>query len=75
MQDNIADDIVTGCEAIGAFIGADARRTHYLLTNGLIAGAFKEGKVWRLLKSVYVADVRAKASQSAAPAKAKTRAA
>ena len=63
--DDIAKDTVIGCEAIGAYIGSDPRRVHYMASRGQLPGAFRLGRSWALLKSVYAAEIRARATRTA----------
>jgi hypothetical protein len=48
--DDFTDDLLTGAEAIAAYIRETERRTYYLLKAGLIP-AFREGAKWRTTKS------------------------
>ena len=52
MTDNepLAEDLLTGAAEIGVFVGADTRRTFYLLEHKLIP-AFKIGRIWQARKS------------------------
>ena len=47
---SLADDILRGAEAIGAFIGLEARQTFHCLQAGNLP-ATKEGKIWVSTKS------------------------
>jgi hypothetical protein len=47
---SLADDLLKGADAIGAFLGANRRRVFYLLELGLIPCG-KEGNVWICSKS------------------------
>lgn len=49
-SDDLADDILRGAVAIGAFIGIDPRKAFHLLQLGEIP-AMKEGRIWTSTKS------------------------
>lgn len=48
--ETIADDLLKGCPAIGAFIGKTARETLWAIERGWIP-AWREGHTWCALKS------------------------
>jgi hypothetical protein len=50
VETSLADDIIRGADAIGAFIGLDPRQTFYNLQRGVIP-ATKEGRLWVTTKS------------------------
>ena len=62
--EGIAQDTVRGSDAISQFINEDPRRTYYLLSKGLVPGAFQRGRSWYLLKSVYVSETKAHAMRA-----------
>jgi hypothetical protein len=44
-------DLIKGMEQIAGFVGEDVRRCYYLAERGMLPGVFKQGGVWRGLKS------------------------
>jgi hypothetical protein len=60
------DLIVGGVGAIAAEMGETERRTHYLLSKGLVPGAFKRGGRWFALRSKMRAGFHRLASGEAA---------
>lgn len=53
-NDNIADDVLKGAEAIAAFIGEDTRAIFYMIANGKIPH-YRVGQNIRGRKSVLLA--------------------
>ncbi len=51
---SLADDLLTGAEEIGKFIGKTTRQTYYLLENREIPG-FKLGAIWHGRKTTFLA--------------------
>ena len=67
--DDISSDTVFGIEAMSKFAGIPERKTYHLATSGKLPGAFRMGRTWAMLKSVYVDTLRERALQSAKQAK------
>ena len=49
----LKDDLIVGAAAIAEFRGETKRRTYHLLESGQMAGAYKHGGIWNLLKSIH----------------------
>jgi hypothetical protein len=47
----LGDDLLSGIDAIAAFLGADERATYHLVKSGLLPGVFKIGRKWCALRS------------------------
>jgi hypothetical protein len=45
VETSLAEDILRGADAIGAFVGLDPRQTFYYLQTGVLP-ATKEGRIW-----------------------------
>jgi hypothetical protein len=50
-HDTLEGDLIQGMTAIAAFVGESERRCYFLATNRLLPGVFKQGGLWRGLKS------------------------
>ena len=62
--ENISSDTVIGIANMSTFTGINARSLYHLCSTGQLPGSFRMGKNWALLKSVYVAEIRARASRA-----------
>jgi hypothetical protein len=51
MTDDLGDDLIRGMKSIAAFVGEDPRRCYFLAEKGELPGVFKQGGLWRGLKS------------------------
>ncbi len=61
----LKNDLLVGAAKIAEFRGESERRTYHLLESGQLAGAFKTGGRWNLLKSIHTARLQ-EASDAAA---------
>ncbi len=52
----LADDLLTGAEEIGKFIGTTTRRAYYLLEKGELP-AFKLGAIWHGRKTTLLTHI------------------
>ena len=52
----LADDLLTGAENIGKFIGKTTRQTYYLLENRKLR-AFKLGAIWHARPTTLLAQI------------------
>jgi hypothetical protein len=50
-KDTLEDDLIRGMAGIAAFIGESPRRCYFLAENNMLPGVFKQGGLWRGLKS------------------------
>jgi hypothetical protein len=50
-NDTLGDDLIFGMANIAAFVGESPRRCYFLAERGLLPGVWKQGGLWRGLKS------------------------
>lgn len=65
-ETTLKGDLIAGIEAIAELLDDTPRRTHYLLTKGLVPGAFRRGNRWFALRSEVIEGFRRLARGEAA---------
>lgn len=65
----IANDLLEGMAAISSFTGIPPRKCYYAVTQGFVPGVWKDGGIWRGLKSEIAAGMRMRARAGIAVAK------